>query len=88
MSHSNVGCWAVMINSEGQLQFSARGKTPIFMAQYTMPLNTEVFFAVTFDGALVTFYVDGSQTNQQPAEYDFNCNGDGIDVGWYKTGAT
>jgi hypothetical protein len=34
------------------------------MAQYTMPLNDDVFFTVTYDGSLVTFYVDGSQTNQ------------------------
>lgn len=47
-----------------------------------MPVNHEIFFAITHDGCDSRFYIDGELKNKVKMDYDFQC-GDGIDVGFY-----
>ncbi len=59
--------------------FETRCKTPAFKSGFTMPINHEIFFAITHDGCDSRFYVliclsfkvDGELKNKVKMDYDF-----------------
>jgi len=53
------------------LIFETRCKTPAFKSGYTMPVNHEIFFAITHDGCDSRFYIDGEIKNKVKMDYDF-----------------
>lgn len=61
-SHSSCGCYALMLESNGQLSFGSRCGNMI-KSGFSMSLETDVNVAITYDGVILNFYVDGNLVN-------------------------
>jgi hypothetical protein len=80
--HSSCGCWALVINEKGGIDFEMRCDGIIFSSGFSMPLMTDVAIAVTYDGSEAAFYVNGGLSNKENALFDMKCGGD-LDIGSY-----
>lgn len=56
--HSSCGCWALLLNAEGQIDFGPRCTTDFLHSGYSMELETETKIAVTYDGFKGTIYIN------------------------------
>lgn len=80
--HSSCGCWALVVNDKGQLDFEIRCDGIIFKSGFSMPLMTEVTVVVTYDGSEASFFVNGGLSNKEKILLNLKCGG-GLDIGVY-----
>jgi len=82
LGHSSCGCWGLLINEDGQLDFEVRCDGTVFSSGFSMYLGADVVIAVTYDGTTADFYINGGLANSENILLSMRCGGD-LDIGSY-----
>jgi len=84
LGHSSCGCWALVINDNGILEFKLRCEKFSFKSGYSMYLETDTHIAVTYNGLDISFYINGGLANRMTTPLAMSCGGD-LDIGRYSS---
>lgn len=80
--HSSCGCWALILNEKGSIDFEIRCEGVIFNSGFSMALNTDTTIVVTYDGSEASFYINGGLSNKEKILFNMKCGGE-LDIGCY-----